>query len=192
MKLTAIGKGIIFQFVDAINSKGEFDKSDTETGIMLKSSFDDSAKEPRWVKVTSAGKDCEYVKTGDVVLLPALRWTEGSKLGDQKYWKSDESEVVAIDRGETMDILGTFLTFTPDPDASVSVSESGMLLVVGGANECGSHTGTVHQIGNQAYPDLNGAKVYYLKAAFHESFKFNGSTVGFLKEDDVLCYEPNE
>lgn len=97
MKLRAIRNHIIFQFVDRVTSTGRFTPERSHGGIHLLANNDDSAKEPRWVKVISAGPDCsEQVTQPNVELLvDALRWTAGAKFEDQTYWRTDETQILA-------------------------------------------------------------------------------------------------
>ena len=104
MKIQALKKSLVFRFNDAVTSKGEFNNGTTAGGIILQSSFDDSAKQPRWVTIVSSGGDNDptIFKEGRVVLLPALRWTEASKFEGEKIWKSDSTQVVAYQSGEKL------------------------------------------------------------------------------------------
>ncbi len=95
MKIKAIKNHIIFQFVDAIDSNGQFIRT-SESGIWLGSHYDDSAKDHRWGKVISAGPNCsdEIKIPGCEVLIENLRWTESSVVEGQSYWKTDETQLL--------------------------------------------------------------------------------------------------
>lgn len=189
MKIRAIKKGFVFQFVDAVNSKGEFEKGETDSGIILKATFDDSAKQTRWVNVVAAGDDCTDVAIGVQALLPALRWTEASKLGDQKIWKSDETQVAAV-RGSDGKVrpISSYIIFKQIKPA-VQQQSSGLLIVVNHVAE-NTPRGEVVSIGPDAAPELENSYIYYNDANFFETFVHEGVEYAFIKEENVLVYEP--
>ena len=189
MKIKAIKKSFVFQFNDAVNSKGEFDNGTTTGGIILQSSFDDSAKQSRWVTVVSSGNDCDVAvfHAGSVVLLPALRWTEASKFEGQKIWKSDETQVVAYVDGDALVPLSNYVIFTQNK-STVSQSQSGLLVVVGNVGDTPS--GTVVSRGSKAAEELTpGTKFYYHDTNFKDTFEFKGVKYAFIKDDNILAYE---
>lgn len=49
----------------------------------------------RWVKVEAVGPAVKNFKVGDIVLVEPLKWTIGYIFGEDKYWKSDETVVMA-------------------------------------------------------------------------------------------------
>jgi hypothetical protein len=95
MKLHAIRNHIIFQFVDDIDSKGQF-VSKTSSGFILPGHYDSSAKEARWAKVISAGPECDEVlkREGCEILIAPLRWTKGSRFDGQTFWRTDQNQVL--------------------------------------------------------------------------------------------------
>lgn len=190
MNIKPIKKSFVFQFNDAVTSKGEFDNGTTAGGIILQSSFDDSAKQARWVTIVAAGDECDATvfKPGAQVLLPALRWTEASKLEGQKIWKSDETQVVAYKDGETIIPLQNYVIFTQNK-ANVAQSQSGLLVVVGGVGD--TATGTVVSVGSTAASELQvGFKILYDDANFNDTFEAKGVKFAFIKDDDIFAYEP--
>jgi len=190
MNIKPIKKSFVFQFNDAVTSKGEFDNGTTAGGIILQSSFDDSAKQARWVTIVAAGDECDATvfKPGAQVLLPALRWTEASKLEGQKIWKSDETQVVAYKDGETIVPLQNYVIFTQNK-ANVAQSQSGLLVVVGGVGD--TATGTVVSVGSTAASELQvGFKILYDDANFNDTFEAKGVKFAFIKDDNIFAYEP--
>lgn len=191
MNITPVKKNFVFQFKDAVNSKGEFNKSATDSGIILQSSFDESAKQSRWVNVVAAGPNCDQTicYPGAEVLLPALRWTESSKLDGQKIWKSDETQVAAyVVDGEVVPRDG-YVVFTQNTHGTVTKSATGLLIVVGGVED--TATGTVVSVGSTVSEELGvGDKILYNDANFNDTFEHNGTKYAFIKEDDILAYEP--
>ena len=95
MKLRAIRNHIIFQFVDDLDSKGQF-VSKTSFGLILPGHHESSANEARWGKVISVGPDCDDVlkQDGCEVLIAPLRWTKGSKFEGKTFWRTDQNEVL--------------------------------------------------------------------------------------------------
>ena len=186
MNITAIKRGFVFQFIDAVNSKGEFDKTASSGGILLQGTFDDSAKEPRWVKVISAGSDCKEIKKGDQVMLPALRWTPASTLDGEKIWKSDESEAALVSDEYGVRAIASYVIFKPiKPEVK---KQSGLLIVVG--NNTDTPRGEVHAVGPDADQDLVDSFIYYNDTNFFETFTSAGVEYAFIKEENILAYKP--
>lgn len=96
MKLRAIRNHIIFEFLDGLDSKNQFTQT-TESGIQIAGHFDASAKEPRWAKVLAVGPEVseELTEAGCEVLIDNLRWTEGVVFEGQKFWRTDDKQVLA-------------------------------------------------------------------------------------------------
>lgn len=187
MNITPIKNNIIFSFVDAVNSKGEFEKPSTESGIVLKSSFDDSAKSPRWVNVLAVGPECKDVKVGMQALLPNLRWTAHTKVEGQMVWKTDESEVVAVRPNDTTECtpLRDVVIFKQQRNQN-SVSQSGIMLIIHHNDDTPS--GAVISVGPQADANLKGSTIYYSDVNFTDTFVFKGAELSFIKCDNVLAY----
>jgi hypothetical protein len=97
MKIRAIYNQILFQFIDRVNNKGQFEEAKSNGGIIIIGGFDDSAKQARWARVVSLGPDCSDVlrAPGVEILIENLKWTEGVSLEGQKLWKTDETQLLA-------------------------------------------------------------------------------------------------
>lgn len=186
MKLKPIKNTFIFKFQDAINSKGQFEKDTTETGIILQSSFDDSAKESRWVRVMEVGPECSDVCKNAVVLLPALRWTSGVKFEDQKVWKSDEQQAVAIKDFEDGSALPfrDIVIFKPYTEEE-RVSSFGLVIV--GDPDSNSPRGIVIAVGPECKDVVVGDMIYYDDANFFDTFMSGSEELAFIKEDKILA-----
>ena len=187
MNITAIKRGFVFQFQDKVNSKGEFERESSAGGIILTTTVDDSAKQPRWVNVVSAGGTCTFVKDGDQVLLPNLRWTAASKLDDERIWKSDELQAAAV--------VGSDGSLVPCPSYVIFTQNkkgiqrtAGLLVVVGNPED--TPTGDVVSIGENVDPELIGSKIYYSDVNFTNTFTHHGIEYAFIKDEDILAYEP--
>jgi hypothetical protein len=189
MTVRAINNHIIFQFVDPVNTKGEFEEAVSEGGLFIKGGFDKSAKLPRWAKVLTVGKDCKLVTPGVTILLPALRWTEGVKHNDEFIWKTDESQVVGYQDGNKLVLINKYIRFTPNKEV-VSKSASGLLIVSHTGD--GTPSGQVVQIADDCEPELSNATIYYDSNNFFNTFKFEGEEYSFISEDGVIVFAPAE
>lgn len=185
MKVVALGNGFMFHFKDEVNSKGEFVRTNTQSGIILKSTVDNSAKQPRWVKVSGVGPDCTFIKDGDMALLPSLRWTSGLKFNDTTIWKSDEKEVAAVMRDGKIIPAPTFVLFSITPHEPIQ-QKSGLFVVFG--NPLDTPSGTVTHIGEKVSKELNNATIYYNDVNFNDYIE--DTNLAFIKEDDILVYIP--
>jgi co-chaperonin GroES (HSP10) len=184
MTLKPLKNRFIFKFLDSINNKGQFDKGTTETGIILQASFDDSAKESRWVKIDTVGTECGLVETGDIVLLPALRWTAGVKFEDDKVWKSDEDQAVVVLEGKKMVPLRDTVIFKKIKDEEL-VSSFGIVLVKDPDNN--SPRGHVVAIGPDCVDAVVGDTLYYDESNFFDTFKHDGTEYAFIQENKILA-----
>jgi hypothetical protein len=96
MSIRAIHNHIIFKFIDKTNLKGMFEESKTASGIILQSSFDESAKQPRWARIVAAGPQCsDVIKQDNIeILIDNLKWTNGVKYNGEFVWRTDESQLL--------------------------------------------------------------------------------------------------
>lgn len=185
MKIVPINNNIIFTFVDRVNAKGEFEREKTESGIFLQSSFDESAKSPRWVNVIAVGPECKHIKTGMQALLPNLRWTSNIKIGERMVWRSDETQAVAYRETSASEIKPLTNIVLFKQQAKEQMRASGLLIVVG--NNTDTPSGTVVAIGPDADPSLAGSTIYYNDTNFTDTFTHAGTTMSFIKDDDILA-----
>jgi len=189
MKLTAIKNNIIFKFVEGVNSSGEFEKTETASIIHQLANFDESAKDPRWVKIVSVGPDCTFVKEGMQVLLPALRWTNSTKFDGERIWKSDETQVVAWrvpGIKEVYPVDGVVIFKHVHLKASSSIAG---LTIYGGVVD--SPKGIAVYVGSKCEPELVGSTIWYDGTNFLDTFTSSGVEMAFIKETDILLYEKN-
>lgn len=186
MKLIPIKNTFIFKFQEAINNRGQFEKTTTETGIILQASFDDSAKESRWVVVAEVGHECSDVRAKDVVLLPALRWTSGSKFNDEMIWKSDELQAVAKQDKHSGDVvpLRDTVIFKPHKDEETTTS-FGIVLIKD--PNLSSPKGVIVAVGPDCVDATVGEIVFYDDANFFDTFVNNGEELAFIKEDKIVA-----
>ena len=97
--LRPIHNHIIFQFIDPII--GRFFGGTTDAGLFLTASQEGSATEPRWGKVYALGHECSdelsgaYKQEQIEVLIEPLMWTQGFHFNEEKYWRTDESKILA-------------------------------------------------------------------------------------------------
>lgn len=186
MKIIPIKNTFIFKFKETINNKGQFEKNTTETGIILQSSFDDSAKESRWVVVTEIGPNCVDVRVNDVVLLPALRWTAGAKFNNETIWKSDDLQAVVKQDRHTKELvaLRDTIVFKPIKDEETTTS-FGIVLVKDPHSN--SPRGIVVAVGPDCVDAKIGEVVFYDDANFFDTFVHEGEHLAFIKEDKILA-----
>ncbi len=188
MSIRAVGKSFVFKFKDEVKSNGEFAKKATDTGIVLNSSADDSAKQARWVIVESAGKDTGLV-TGQEVLLPPLRWTESATFEGGKLWKSDIEQIVGyINEHGRFEVHNEYVIFSPS--SRTKLSEQSGLVIVGGNHESASGIGVAVTEGGVR--ELVGAKVFYNDSNFFETFTIGDTKLAYIKEQEILAYIPKE
>ncbi len=189
MNIKPLKNNFAFTFVDRVNSKGEFEKERTDSGIYLKGSFDDSAKQPRWVDVIAVGPDCTVVAVGDRVLLPNLRWTSHFKVEDRKVWRSDETEIAAIARSGQLQAFGSFVLFIRTKKDMVR--STGGLYIVGGTSD-ETPSGTVFNVGPKVDGDLKpGNILYFNDTNFTDEFTFAGIQLAFIKDENILAVDDN-
>lgn len=185
MKLKPIKNTFIFKFMNSLNNKGQFNKDTTESGILLQASFDDSAKETRWVSVTEVGHECKDIRVGSTALLPALRWTSGVKFEGTNVWKSDEMQAVAIlDPIDSVVIpLRDTVIFEPIKSEEIT-SAFGIVLVKD--PEQNTPRGVVTHVGPDCIDATIGDIVYYDDTNFFDTFKHAGVAMAFIKEDKIV------
>jgi co-chaperonin GroES (HSP10) len=191
MTLIPVGNNIAFTFVDRVNSKGEFEPPPTESGILLQSSFDDSAKQPRWGNVVAVGARCTTIKPGMQILLPNLRWTSHFTVGGQKVWRTDETQVAAYRATPTSQVhpMTTYVLFKKI--VKEFVRPTTLIIVVGGTND-ETPSGTVFAVGPDATPDLKSGQVlYYSDTNFTDTFVHAGITMSFIKDENILAIDNN-
>lgn len=102
MILKPLGIRFTFKFVDKVVRKTDMDKTrtqfeeTTESGFTI-SSYDEGAKQPRWVTVIDCGPDVTEFETGDKVLVEPLKWSEAIEFDGDTFWYSDETVVLAVE-----------------------------------------------------------------------------------------------
>ena len=97
MNIRAIHNHILFQFLDRVTSKGEFEEERTQGGLIILSHFDTSAKTSRWAKIISLGPKCSEIlrREGCEILIENLKWTKGVPLDGEMVWRTDEDMLLA-------------------------------------------------------------------------------------------------
>jgi len=101
-ELYALRNHIIFQFEKEIVRKTDNGyerqqfQEETDWGFQV-SNFDEGTKDPQWAIVTAVGPEAIDVKLGDRVLVEALQWSHGMEVNGHTYWRTDETQVMAID-----------------------------------------------------------------------------------------------
>lgn len=189
MSLRAIKNHIIFQFVDEVDSKGQFVET-TKWGFVIPGHFDNSAKSPRWAVVKEIGPECENVKVGQQVLINALKWTAGFKFNGERFWRTDESQV-ALKRNTVtgkLDLLRDVVVFKRHDD---NVNEGKHGLQVVGDSIVETPKGTIVDLGPECTRELSkGVIVYYSEENFFNKFEHKKEELWYIDEPSILVYEP--
>lgn len=195
--IRAIKNHIIFRFDEEVDSKGLFKKT-TDWGLEIHGHPDDSSKSARWVTAINTGPDCERVKIGDKMLVKPLRWSVRFKYEGEQYWRTDETQLVAVDT-ITTDKDGTAThNFAALNDSVVFMrtderktkTDSGIEVV--GKIHDNTAFGVAVEIGPKVLEELKGAKIYFLDQNFFNYFEYRGKRFAYLEEKEVLAYEPKE
>lgn len=187
--LKALNDGILFQFEETVNNKGEFVRNNTASGIILHSTVEDSAKSARWATVVSAGPDCKVLKAGDRILLPALRWTTHITHEGQKLWKSDEKQVAFKASGTDLLPLNDHVAFVPAPAEKIDSTLGGLIVVTG------SPSSTPSGVVVWSMPDhelKRGDKFYYVDPNFNGNFVFSNKNIAFIKQSDIMIVKTTD
>ena len=93
----------IFQFTDDA-AEGSF-ITNTRSGIVLTNQDKQENNKARWAKVLRVGKDVTMFKPDEYVLIEPLMWTTAMTVDDIKYWKSEQSKVMAVTDDPSMTYL---------------------------------------------------------------------------------------
>jgi co-chaperonin GroES (HSP10) len=189
MKIRAVHNHIIFQFEDAVTAAGEFEEANHKSGLYIKGGFEKSAKSPRWATVVNTGPDCEHVRVGNKILIPALRWTEGVKFEGQRFWKTDETQLAGYVKKGSFVPLNDNVVFTQNIE-KISEHSSGLLVISHIPTD--TPTGVVTKVAKGCMTQLRGATIYYDLANFFDTFEYEDVEYAFIKEDKILAYAPTE
>jgi hypothetical protein len=93
-KIEAVLNNIIFTFVEDV-TQTRFINS-TESGIIINSGDGNQMLYPRWGKAISVGPDATEVKEGEFILVEPGKWTTAFRVDNVRYWKTDETMVIAV------------------------------------------------------------------------------------------------
>ncbi|TFH10498.1 MAG: hypothetical protein E4H14_02440 [Candidatus Thorarchaeota archaeon] len=190
MHLRPILKHIIFQFVDEVDSKGQFVQT-TNWGFTIPGHFDSSAKSPRWATITHAGPDCKDVKVGQQVLIDALKWTPGFKFEGERFWRTDETQIVVARNTPKSKIhpLRDIVIFKRH-DEKVNEGKHGLQIV--GESVIETPKGTVTLVGPKCTEKLDGTVIYYHEENFFSKFEHQKENLWYIREQDILAYQSND
>lgn len=93
MQVKPLNSNIIFTFDEETSSGGFIPKTG---GLIIVPQNIEHNREPKWGMVESVGPSVHDVKPGDYILIEPLMWSLGFELEGKKFWKTDESKVMAI------------------------------------------------------------------------------------------------
>lgn len=91
----AIRNHIIFQFVEQTGGGKFFETS--KGGIIVGYNDLEQSKRARWGRVVKVGHEVtDQIKEGDYIYIEPLAWSFSFKIGDEEYWRTDDSKVLLI------------------------------------------------------------------------------------------------
>lgn len=94
-ELEPIHNQILFQFIEDTTS-GRFNQK-TASGVIIVDHKNKQMDYARWIRVLAVGPDAiGDLKTGDIVLVEHLRWTNSFKLDDDPLWITSDTDVLAV------------------------------------------------------------------------------------------------
>lgn len=98
MNIKPLKNNVIFKFLDeTTGKKGAFVDRQLASGIILPGGSVNRQKVHRWGQVVAAGPEADGLASGDYILIEAMMWMEGVRVGeDEKVWKTDSSKVLAV------------------------------------------------------------------------------------------------
>lgn len=188
MNIKAIGSHVLFQFLDEVNTRNEFKKEATSSGIIIAGdTFDSSAKEARWGRIVAVGPDVKDVEVDDEILIPALRWTEGVKYEGHRFWMTKVEEIVARRKPDepTLYAVGEWVIF--QRKVQQRMANVGMIAVVEAADP--AIRGTVVTVG--AKVDTTQVQVrdelLFVDPNFADTAKHMNREFGFVRESTILA-----
>lgn len=101
MALRPLGKAFLFQFVNETYG-GKFVERNKGSIFLTNQDLTDQAKVARWGKIVAVGSEVEDLHVDQLVLIEALQWTKEYQWEKVRYWKSDESKVMATTTDESV------------------------------------------------------------------------------------------
>lgn len=96
MKLTTINNFILFKFLNDATSKNKLN-SVTNWGFEIRDTKREISN-AQWGEAYVVGPECAYVKTGDFILIDALKWSTPIFDGEEKLWKTAEDQVLCVSK----------------------------------------------------------------------------------------------
>ena len=99
--LKPLNDGFLFVFCSE-TAGGQFIERNRGKIILTNQDLDSQGKYARWAKVVSVGDKVTDFTAGDFVLIEPLQWTKGFDFEGGRYWKSDQSKVLAIGEDESV------------------------------------------------------------------------------------------
>lgn len=95
--MKALRNNIIFQFLNETETELGTFKETTSFGLeLVTTTADASTKKARWAVITSVGPEVKDLYEGDFICIEPLKWTDYFKHNNQKYWKTDEDQILLV------------------------------------------------------------------------------------------------
>lgn len=100
-QLKPLNDGFLFTFCSD-TSGGNFIEKNKGAIILTNQDLEIQGKYARWAKVVAVGDKITDFAIDDIVLIEPLQWTKGFHFEGKRYWKSDQSKVLAIGADESV------------------------------------------------------------------------------------------
>lgn len=91
-----IRDGILFEFVDGIESKTSMFTDQTDWGFTIAGDSATSGKYARWGRVVAIGPDVptDDIDVGTMVCIEPLMWSTGVEFEGSTVWKTDVTKIL--------------------------------------------------------------------------------------------------
>jgi hypothetical protein len=99
--LKPLNDGFLFVFYSE-TAGGQFIEKNKGQIILTNQDLNSQGQFARWAKVIAVGEKVTDFTVNDVVLIESLQWTRGFDYEGRRYWKSDQSKVLAIGADESV------------------------------------------------------------------------------------------
>lgn len=99
--LKPLTDGFLFVFCSE-TAGGQFIEKNRGRIILTNQDLNSQGQFARWGKVVAVGEKVTDFGVDDYVLIESLQWTRGFDYEGARYWKSDQSKVLAIGEDESV------------------------------------------------------------------------------------------
>ncbi len=193
--LKPLKDSVLFVFTEEVS--GGLFVEESESGIYLGKSVDSSSNEARWAVVAAVGPEVLTIKTQNKILIGALRWTEGFTISGTKLWKTTESEILAVDTPNGIQLTPSkndIFFLLDKKKGKVTTADSGLMYVE--SDDAGEVMcwGTVVAVGSDVDETdvVVGTRVLVRKDAISKFLKTEDGVLYKIISEDVLAVDERE